>query len=199
MGIKADVIDLARKGKSEFADCHDENQSLQPRHRHRFHPVQCAVPESRGEGAEEEDQMKLKLMPAAEFEAVMERNWTPVKLVGKALPSWMDGIPDTVMAATLASGVCRVGAAHPYSSAKIPSGLLIGGMDVYRHSPDDPVPYNKDWYAVVAQLGDPTMFLVDGPQKGAEHWLESIAERCEGLEILGVPKKNSRTDDAHER
>jgi hypothetical protein len=133
--------------------------------------------------------MKLKRMPLDEFEAVMERNWTPVKLVGEALPSWMDGIPETVMAATLASGVCSTGASSHYSSPKIPSGLLIGGMDVYRHAPDDPVPFNKDWYAIVTHPDDPTMLLVDGPHKDAEHWLESIAERCKGLEILGVPKK----------
>ena len=66
---------------------------------------------------------------------------------------------------------------------------LVGGIDVYRHSPDDPLPFNKDWYAVVTHPDDPIMLLVDGPQKDAEHWLESIAERYEGLEILGGPKK----------
>jgi len=132
--------------------------------------------------------MKLKLMPAAEFEAVKERNWTPVKLVGDALPSWMANIPESVMAETMASGTGVI-PARPYASEQIPSGQLIGGMDIYRNSPDDPVPFNKDWYAVVAHPDDPIMLLVDGPHKDAEHWLESIAERCEGLEVLGVPKK----------
>lgn len=132
--------------------------------------------------------MKLKFMPAAEFEAVMKRNWVPVRLMGTALPAWMENIPESVMAETLASGNGST-LLQPYTSEQISSGLLIGGMDVYRHSPDDPVPFNKDWYAVVAHPDDPTMLLVDGPQKDAEHWLESIAERCAGLEILGVPKK----------
>ena len=133
--------------------------------------------------------MKIKLMPAVQFEAIMKGNWTPVKLVGDALPSWMNGIPEPMMAATLASGVCPMGATDFYKSQTIPSGILIGGIDVYRHAPDDPVPFNKDWYAVVIHPDDPTMLLVDGLQKDAEHWLESISERCKGLEILGVPKK----------
>ena len=132
--------------------------------------------------------MKLKLMATAEFEAVMERNWTPVRLVGDALPAWMENIPESVLAETLASGVCPM-SSKPYYGEQIPSGDLIGGMDIYRHAPDDPVPFNKDWYAVVKHPADPTLLLVDGPQKDAEHWLESIEERCKGLEILGVPKK----------
>lgn len=132
--------------------------------------------------------MKLKLMPAAEFEVVMKHNWNPVKLVGDALPTWMENIPESVMAETLASGN-GVAEARQYSSEQIPSGQLVGGIDVYRHAPDDSVPFNKDWYAVVIHPNDPTMLLVDGPQKDAEHWLESIAERCKGVRILGVPKK----------
>jgi hypothetical protein len=134
------------------------------------------------------NRMKLKLMPVAEFEAVMQRNWIPVKLVGDALPSWMGNIPESIMAEVLVSGACPM-SSRPYSSEQISSAELIGGIDVYRHSPDDPVPFNKDWYAVIKHPHDPTMLLVDGPQKDAEHWLESIEERCKGLEILGVPKK----------
>ena len=135
--------------------------------------------------------MKLKKMSVDEFEAVMQRNWTSVGLVGDALPSWMDGIPDSVMALTLASGVCSMDASHPYSSEQIPSGQLIGGIDVYRHSPDDPVPFNKDWYAVVTHPDDSTTLLVDGPKKDVEHWLELIEQRCEGIEVIGVPKKKT--------
>lgn len=132
--------------------------------------------------------MKLKLMPVLEFEEVMTLNWSRVRLASEALPSWMKSIPKSVMVETLASGT-GVASAQNYSSEQIPSGKLIGGIDVYRHAPDDPVPFNKDWYAIVVHPDDPTMLLVDGPQKDAEHWLESIAERCEGIQILGVPKK----------
>ena len=129
-------------------------------------------------------------MPVTEFEAVMKRNWTPVKLVGDALPSWMKNIPKSVMVETLASGT-GVNSSPLYSSRQIPSGQLIGGMDIYRHSPDDPVPFNKDWYAIVAHPEDPTVLLVDGPQRDAEHWVESITEQCKGIEILGVQKNNN--------
>lgn len=134
--------------------------------------------------------MKLKLMPKDEFEEVMKLDWVPVKLVGEAKPSWMRNIPESVMAGTLASGT-GITAGKYYESAQIPSGLLIGGIDIYRHAQDDPVPFNKDWYAVVVHPNDPTMLLVDGPQKDAEHWLESISERCKGLRVLGLPKKSS--------
>lgn len=127
-------------------------------------------------------------MPVSEFEEIMKLNWSRVKLAGEALPSWMKSIPESVMVETLASGT-GVASAQNYSSEQIPSGKLIGGIDVYRRASDDPVPFNKDWYAVVVHPDNPTMLLVDGPQKDAEHWLESIAERCEGIKILGVPKK----------
>jgi len=132
--------------------------------------------------------MKLKVMPIEEFKAIMECNWTPVRLVGDALPTWMKNIPESVLAGTLASGTCSF-PTKPYKSNQISSGKLIGGMDIYRNAPDDPVPFNKDWYAIVTHPEDSTVLLVDGPHKDAEHWLESISERCEGLKILGVPKK----------
>ncbi|TAK94640.1 MAG: hypothetical protein EPO07_16415 [Verrucomicrobia bacterium] len=138
--------------------------------------------------------MKLKFMTVEEFRVVMERNWTPVQFVGDALPSWMQNIPESIMAGVLLSGTGPV-SSQSYSSKQIPSGELIGGIDVYRHSPDDPVPFNKDWYAVVKHPGDPTMLIVDGPQKDAEHWLESISERCRELEVFGVPKKNPGASD----
>lgn len=122
----------------------------------------------------------------------MKREWTPVKLVGEALPRWMDNMPDSIFATALASGTCNVVQSQPYQSVQIPSGQLIGGMDIYRHSPDDPVPFNKDWYAVVRTADDAAILLVDGPQKDAEHWLSDIATRCKGLEVLGVPKKSSQ-------
>jgi hypothetical protein len=137
--------------------------------------------------------MKLKKMSVTNFEAVMQRDWMPVKLVGDALPPWARNIPESVLATALASGTCNVVRSQPYQSQQIPSGQLIGGLDIYRHSPDDPVPFNKDWYAVVRSPDDPTLLLVDGPQKDAEHWLTDITERCKGLEVLGLPKKDSES------
>jgi hypothetical protein len=136
--------------------------------------------------------MKLKKMSLAEFEDVRKRDWVAVELVGDALPKWARAIAESsIFATALASGTCNIAQSQPYQSAHIPSGQLIGGIDVYRRSPDDPVPFNKDWYAVVSVSDDSTMLLVDGPQKDAEHWLSDLATRCKGLEILGVPKKPS--------
>jgi hypothetical protein len=133
--------------------------------------------------------MKLKKMPLSEFQAVMTREWTPVKLVGDALPSWASGIPESVLATALASGTCNVDQSKLYHSEQIPAGQLIGGFDIYGHAPDDPVPFNKDWYAVVKGPDDSTVLLIDGPQKDAEHWLFSIAEPCGLVEVLGVPRR----------
>jgi len=77
--------------------------------------------------------------------------------------------------------------ASAFSSLSIPSANLIGGIDVYRKSPDDPVDLNKDWYAVISVPNDDSMFLVVGPYKDSEHWLNEIPGRLQGAEILGVP------------
>jgi hypothetical protein len=65
---------------------------------------------------------------------------------------------------------------------------LIGGIDIWRKAPDDPVPLNKDWYAVVEVNGEPK-YLVDGPFKDDENWSHSLPERLKSVEIFGVPKK----------
>jgi len=134
-------------------------------------------------------------MPVQQFEAIMERNWTPVKLVGDALPAWAVGIPESILSSALASGTSTIVNSTPYSSDQIPSGRLIGGFDIYRRAPDDPVELNKDWYAVVIHPSDSTMLLVDGPFKDAEHWLDSIPDRYKDIEVLGVPKKKVHNDE----
>jgi len=88
--------------------------------------------------------MRLKKMPIAQFEQVMERNWAPIQLTGDAKPDWLRAIPDPVLHRVLASGTKMPG--FSYSSVLVPSGELIGGIDVYRDAPDDPVMLNKDWY-----------------------------------------------------
>jgi hypothetical protein len=64
---------------------------------------------------------------------------------------------------------------------------LIGGIDVYRNSPDDPVALNKDWYAVVTIADTDSMLLVRGPVHDSEHWLNEIPERLKGASIVSVP------------
>jgi hypothetical protein len=124
-------------------------------------------------------------MSLNQFSDVLKRNWVPVQLVGNAVPDWLTGIPSSLLHSLYASGSVING--FSYSTNQIPSGSLIGGIDVYRHSPDDPVSLNKDWYAVVSIPNTDSMLLVVGPIKDAEHWLDKIPERLQGAEVLGVP------------
>lgn len=127
---------------------------------------------------------KIKTLVVAEFEEVFERGWRPVVLVGEALPGFTKSIPAHCI---IASG--ELSSAELYSSYRV-SGRLVGGIDVYRDSPDDPVPLNKDWYAVVACTDRPSVLLVDGPLKDGEHWLDKIPERYAQAEIVGSPRKS---------
>jgi hypothetical protein len=52
-----------------------------------------------------------------------------------------------------------------YPSDRIKDGVLVGGMDVIRCHPGDPVPFKRDWYAIVASPSDEENLLVDGPKK----------------------------------
>ena len=131
--------------------------------------------------------MRMKRMPLRQFEEVLQRNWAPVQLVGDAVPDWLRGIPSSLVHSIYASGSVING--FSYSNNQISSGSLIGGIDVYRYSPDDPVNLNKDWYAVVSiPKSDSLLLIVDiDPNVDTEHWLNDIPERLKGAEILGVP------------
>jgi hypothetical protein len=49
------------------------------------------------------------------------------------------------------------------------SGTVIGSIDSYRPSPDDPVDYNKDFYLVISGT-NVSGLVVAGPFKDSEHW-----------------------------
>jgi hypothetical protein len=131
--------------------------------------------------------MRIKKMPEEQFIEVLKRNWTPVQLTGEAMPSWLQNIPKDILHSVYASG--GGGIPSNYSGGAIPSGVLIGGIDVYRNAPDDPVDLNKDWYPVfsIAEAND--IFLVTGPIRDAEHWLNEIPSRLDDVEILAVPPR----------
>ncbi len=131
--------------------------------------------------------MRIKKMPLCQFQAVMRRKWAPVQLIDDAIPRWLRSIPATVVHSVYASGSEDPGI--PHSDPHVPSGSLIGGIDVYRKAPDDPCELNKDWYAVIVIPGSDDMLLVRGPIKDAEHWLNDIPNRLKGAEILAVPPK----------
>ena len=130
---------------------------------------------------------RLKKISPELFKEIADRNWLPVELMGDALPDFVQAIPANVRYRILASGEANSWAR--YASESIPSGRLVGGIDVYRNAPDDPVAYNKDWYALVRSPADSCAILVDGPHRDSDHWLDELPKRFEGVEILGVPKK----------
>ena len=130
--------------------------------------------------------MRIKKMPLEEFQKVMKCEWSPVEIPENALPSWTKNIPGNIRYLIAGSGSEFGGI--PYKSPAIQSGDLIGGIDVWRKAPDDPVELNKDWYAVV-KVDDEPMLLVEGPFKDGEHWSNELPDRLKNIEILGVPKK----------
>lgn len=117
--------------------------------------------------------MRFKTMANGEFKEVQDRDWTPVELVGDAVPGFLTGIPRDVAFRFLASG----------ESSAAADGAVIGGIDVYRRAPDDRVALNKDWYAVHASAGG--SLRIRGPIKDAEHWLDRVPRRYDGIEVLG--------------
>ena len=130
---------------------------------------------------------RIKTMPLEEFEGVMQRTWSPVKLEDDAIPSWLSGIPPRVLHSVYASGTASEGI--PLANSTIPSGHLIGGIDVYRNAPDDPYDLNKDWYAVITMPDSNGMLLIEGPISDSEHWLSEIPDRLKGAEVVAVPPK----------
>ena len=129
--------------------------------------------------------MRIKKMPRDQFEEVMGRDWSPVKLEGEAIPEWLRNIPSSVVHSVYASGT-RIPELN-YSDSEISSGLLIGNIEVYRNAPDDPVELNRDWYSVIAFESSDTMLLVRGPIADTLHWLDEIPSSLAGADLLAVP------------
>jgi hypothetical protein len=134
--------------------------------------------------------MRIKKMPEDQFNDIRELNWIPVQLTDGVIPTFLKRIPSDKLHSDYASGGPYTDMV--YSGGAIPAGELIGGIDVYRNSPDDPVALNKDWYAVIRTTEYDAVFLVVGPIKDNEHWLNEIPERLANVEILSVPPKPSR-------
>ncbi len=127
---------------------------------------------------------KRKFIRTENFNAVFAENWNPVVLEGDAMPPFARAIPEAIRCCIIASGQDITNRPLPWSSRIVSSGYLVGGVDIYRHSPDDPVPLNKDWYAIVS-TDDPDTLAVDGPHKDQEHWLTKVPERYSGAKVIG--------------
>lgn len=125
---------------------------------------------------------RRKNIKTNDFRAVFAEDWEPVVLEGEAMPEFARAILEAKRCCIIASGQDL--ATQSYSSRLVPSGRLVGGIDIYRHDPRDREPLNKDWYAVVA-TGDPDELAVDGPYRDEEHWLREVPSRYEGAKIIG--------------
>ena len=125
---------------------------------------------------------RFKTILRGEFEAVLARRWGPVVLQGNAIPSFAERIP-----------ACSIIASGQYSNAPhcTYDGRVVGGIDVYRDSPDDPCSFNKDWYRVLDPGDESAVLVVEGPLKDGEHWLDEIPPRYEGAQVIGSSGEGS--------
>jgi len=83
-------------------------------------------------------------MPRPELEAVMLRNWSPVKLEGEAIHQCLEGLPSTSVHSVYASVGPITGLS--YSDSDVVSADRMGSIEVYRYSREDPVALNRDLY-----------------------------------------------------
>jgi len=132
---------------------------------------------------------RINKMPRPEIEAVMQRNWSPAKLEGEAIPQWMEGLPSSLVHSVYASGSPIPGLS--YSDSEVASTDLMGRIEVYRYSPDDPVALNRDWHPIITLASSDSMLIVRGPISDSDHWLDRIPERLRGAEVLGVPPSHT--------
>lgn len=135
---------------------------------------------------------RIKTISKQEFSEIQKRVWNPVKLERDAIPDIFKGIPENLLHSVYASGGPFPGVDQ--SKLNIGSAHLIGGIDIYRYSTDDPVQFNKDWYPVIAFSDTDTMFLVHGPICDSEHWINEIPKRLTNAEILVVPPRKTNSN-----
>ncbi len=127
---------------------------------------------------------RIKSVSGEQFEEIMKLNWKPVKFAWEDRPDVFRNMPKDVTHSIYASGIELPSVS--YSDPAVPGASLVGAYEVFRNAPDDPVELNKDHYRVVVMPGGSSMFLVLGPFKDDEHWLDSVPERYEGAEVFGL-------------
>jgi len=130
---------------------------------------------------------RIKTVTKDEIHDLISYDWEPVQFTLDSIPACLSGIPSDVF--FTAYGSISPSQATPYSSPAIPGGQLIGGIDVFRHSPDDPVPLNKDWYALVELDGDDCIYFIEGPKKLHDHWRDDLPARLKNARLRTVPKR----------
>ena len=126
---------------------------------------------------------RIKKAPEEFYKDALSLDYKPVKLSPDAYPNFLKSMPPERLNSMYMSG--------PYESEETYCGkTLIGGMDVYRNAPDDPVKYKKDWYAIFKDPQDARMLLFKGPIKiFDEHWIDELPHRLKNVQIYYVPAK----------
>ena len=127
---------------------------------------------------------RFKQLSLKQFQEVLNLNWKPVKLTGGAIPDFLKGSPEGLIHSIYASGTMI---SNQQYGQPLVLGNHIGGIEVYRNAPDDPMKLNKDVYAVFANTDDNLKLLVLGPIKDKEHWINEIPARLDGVDILLPP------------
>lgn len=140
---------------------------------------------------------RVKLIPKEEFDSIAQLSWAPIRLEGNSIPGFLRGIPGAALHSIYGSGTTPGGGAA-YSDASIGTGQLIGGMEVYRYATGDPVELNKDCYLVVLPPQDSPYYMITGPFKDSEHWIDDIPRRLEGARVFGLPDKKDADRDTDE-
>ncbi len=139
--------------------------------------------------------MRVKKMDIAEYQEILARNLTPVRIDEGSLPEWMTNIPKELIHGVYASGTLSRESGILLDDSPVPSGTVIGGMDVYRKVPGESkkegeTDLNKDWYPVIKLPGEEGKLVVAGPYRDIEHWVDEVPSRLEGAEVVLIPPKN---------
>lgn len=108
---------------------------------------------------------RIKRMVKSHFVKVQDQNWTPMQLMEDDVREFAPTIAGDERFVFIASGQYQqIGDEINYSSGRI-RGNLVGGIDCIRHYPGAPVPFKRNWLAVVDSLTDEEHLLLDGPHK----------------------------------
>jgi hypothetical protein len=117
-------------------------------------------------------------MSYSEFRKVMKKEWHPVRLDKKNIPSFLGGVPIDKIHSVYASGTFSPEWESLPNGYPFTSGQHIGGFEVYRNAPDDPFNLNKDGYAVFHFPNDSILVIADlDKEDDPEHWVNEIPDR----------------------
>ena len=128
---------------------------------------------------------RYKVMSKDELRIVQERNWMPVLLVGDAIPSLFQGIPEEKLIAVYASGTFWDSRMVMLGDSVVDN--VVAGIDIFRYDAKDKArgkPINKDHYIVVDNNSD-DMYFILGPEKvDGDHWFGKLSETHPEIEII---------------